>query len=574
MALIIRKKSNFTFEHYFNGATVPYITNVFNINNGGNETFQLVDYRGANLQAVPINQIILYDDTTGGGAETFTTFAQLNTRLGELNYPPMRGENAIPSDFNLRVQEGEETPIQNVNKIIFSGATVTDNSDGSVTVTITGGGGSQNLQEVLNKSDRPVVPLLDGDTLESLNPHYNLLQCSSLTENATFIIPGQYIPQDPNYEGGDQAELKILNDSDFTITLTPDDDVTINGTNDSYTIPKNAVAILKCLNTFTWSLTFQYAEINSSGFSWIVVSANQTAQNDKFYCVVANSTFTDPTPVEGKGYVVFVRNGTATVGGTGYAVGRIIYRFYHSGAWSNRVYVDETIIGSATQTALDLKENLSNKVTDITGATGTYPDTPTVKNYVDLQESAFGVKNRYVSVLTIQSIVTNANISTSAANTNGRVAFIPFRVGEDINIKNIGVLQNAENDGASSTLTFYVYDDSNDGLPGIKLHQVISPTGIFIGAQKPIDLSVDWNLPRGNYWIGIHPRGLNTAGSNLTFVGGNIAWHSVLDTALTYSNNRNSFLNITNQSADLGDNPILTISTSATVSLPQIFIKS
>ena len=53
---------------------------------------------------------------------------------------------------------------------------------------LTSGGGSQNLQEVLNKADRPVVPLLDGDTLESLNPHYNLLQCSSLTENATLHV--------------------------------------------------------------------------------------------------------------------------------------------------------------------------------------------------------------------------------------------------------------------------------------------------------------------------------------------------------------------------------------------------
>ena len=40
-------------------------------------------------------------------------------------------------------------------------------------------------------------------------------------------------------------------------------------------------------------------------------------------------------------------------------------------------------ISTATQTELNLKENLSNKVTSITGATGTYPDTPTVKNYVD-----------------------------------------------------------------------------------------------------------------------------------------------------------------------------------------------
>lgn len=127
-------------------------------------------------------------------------------------------------------------------------------------------GGDQNLQQILNKADRPVGFILDGDTLESLNAHYNLLQCGALSGDTTFIIPAVYIPEDPNYEGGDQAELKILNDSDFTITLTPDTDVSINGTTDSYTIPKNAIAILKCLNTFFWSLTFQYAE-NISGNS-------------------------------------------------------------------------------------------------------------------------------------------------------------------------------------------------------------------------------------------------------------------------------------------------------------------
>lgn len=40
-------------------------------------------------------------------------------------------------------------------------------------------------------------------------------------------------------------------------------------------------------------------------------------------------------------------------------------------------------VNDATQSALSGKENLTNKVTSITGAVGTYPDTPTVKNYVD-----------------------------------------------------------------------------------------------------------------------------------------------------------------------------------------------
>jgi hypothetical protein len=76
----------------------------------------------------------------------------------------------------------------------------------------------------------------------------------------------------------------------------------------------------------------------------IVVNSNTTAANDQLYHVVASATFTDPTPAEGKGYVVFVRNGTATVGGTGYSTaGQLIRRVFHSGAWANYLYWASTI---------------------------------------------------------------------------------------------------------------------------------------------------------------------------------------------------------------------------------------
>jgi hypothetical protein len=51
--------------------------------------------------------------------------------------------------FNLTVEEFEELPISFVNKLIFNGATVTNNLDGSVTITITGGGATPSLSEVL-----------------------------------------------------------------------------------------------------------------------------------------------------------------------------------------------------------------------------------------------------------------------------------------------------------------------------------------------------------------------------------------------------------------------------------------
>jgi len=70
-----------------------------------------------------------------------------------------------------------------------------------------------------------------------------------------------------------------------------------------------------------------------------VKSSSFTAANDTAYTAVASLTVTDPTPVQGKGFSLFVRNGTATIGGTAYSTaGTIIERIYHSGAWSNNVY--------------------------------------------------------------------------------------------------------------------------------------------------------------------------------------------------------------------------------------------
>ncbi len=82
--------------------------------------------------------------------------------------------------------------------------------------------------------------------------------------------------------------------------------------------------------------TFNKDFIDSVNFLPVVVSGNTTAENGQTYVNVASATYTDPTPAEGKGFTVFVRNGTATVGGTAYATaGTIINRIFHSGSWAN-----------------------------------------------------------------------------------------------------------------------------------------------------------------------------------------------------------------------------------------------
>ena len=92
-----------------------------------------------------------------------------------------------------------------------------------------------------------------------------------------------------------------------------------------------------------------FAEI-SKNWNTTLVSASLTASNNTQYIVVASATFTDPSPVEGKGFKVYVRNGTATVGGVAYSVaGSVIWRVYHSGAWAN-YYSSPTTIDWLTNT--------------------------------------------------------------------------------------------------------------------------------------------------------------------------------------------------------------------------------
>lgn len=81
-----------------------------------------------------------------------------------------------------------------------------------------------------------------------------------------------------------------------------------------------------------------------------VVTGNFTAVNDYQYNVMASAVATDPTGVEGKGYTVFVINGTATVGGVAYPTeGTVIRRYFKSGTWYSKVYKDSTAYATASQ---------------------------------------------------------------------------------------------------------------------------------------------------------------------------------------------------------------------------------
>jgi hypothetical protein len=109
----------------------------------------------------------------------------------------------------------------------------------------------------------------------------------------------------------------------------------------------------------------------------IVVSTNQTAENDRVYHVVANATFTDPTGVEGRGFTVFIRNGNAVIGGINYTFeGTIIKRIFHSGSWINRFY-------SRSLSGNNADENLVNKSTNVNTDQASDTRYPSVKAVFD-----------------------------------------------------------------------------------------------------------------------------------------------------------------------------------------------
>jgi hypothetical protein len=89
----------------------------------------------------------------------------------------------------------------------------------------------------------------------------------------------------------------------------------------------------------------------------IVVSVDQVAENNRNYTVIENATFTDPTPEEGKGFKVFVRNGTAIIGGDSFTEGSFVFRIYYDNAFLN-VQIDQTL----AQTLERGNETFSNDI--------------------------------------------------------------------------------------------------------------------------------------------------------------------------------------------------------------------
>jgi hypothetical protein len=155
-----------------------------------------------------------------------------------------------------------------------------------------------------------------------------------------------------------------------------------------------------------------------------------TAQKNVFYLSVETLTVTDPTPVEGQGYIVFVRNGTATIDGVGYTSGNLIYRFYQGGAWSSTVFGVSAPINTATQTALDARERyLFNLMHDVNSVsfplvTGVNVLTQASDGYL-IPANTIQAGDVLVTKLTVikPSNVTSANTATIQTRYNNSNSF-------------------------------------------------------------------------------------------------------------------------------------------------------
>jgi hypothetical protein len=208
---------------------------------------------------------------------------------------------------------------------------------------VMGSSGNTIRQSLYNLTTTPTVT--DDDTLGySVGSLWTLddgtvYVCSDATTGAAVWAIGGIPTIQQVLDAGDTSTTPIIIDDGAGNSVTISTDLikfinTIGGTaqikasalanNVNFEIPN------KPAGTETFAMLSDIASWDST-----LVSTSLTAALSTQYVVVASATFTDPTPVEGKGFQVYVRNGTATIGGVGYSVaGSVIWRVFHSGSWA------------------------------------------------------------------------------------------------------------------------------------------------------------------------------------------------------------------------------------------------
>lgn len=100
-----------------------------------------------------------------GGIKTFTDFPVTPSSAPTTDYQVANKKYVDDhvSPFNLTVEQSGETPVSNVDHIVFDGAVVTDDGSGQVTVEIEGVAGDtiMDLTNLTSVADEDVLPIVD-----------------------------------------------------------------------------------------------------------------------------------------------------------------------------------------------------------------------------------------------------------------------------------------------------------------------------------------------------------------------------------------------------------------------------
>lgn len=196
--LEIRKKSLKTWLHVPSDAD-NFILSKFYCKTDAN-TFKIVEESGSNRREYSYTDITVYDDTDMGTPETFASAQALMLRLEVLKYTGFNWDGDIPTSYIESVVAGTNVTIDNTDPL-------------NPIISSTGGGGSQDLQDVTDNGNTTTnfLNVQLGDDYSIVNTTYVTTE-SNATGAYTFIENIGKIGINSGYfEGTIQANNLITN---------------------------------------------------------------------------------------------------------------------------------------------------------------------------------------------------------------------------------------------------------------------------------------------------------------------------------------------------------------------------
>lgn len=276
--LQIRKKAEDVFKHFNDQGNFLLSRGYFKIDNG---VFFIVEAGGARRNLYPISEITVYDDTDSGTPETFTTDIALYERLVELRYNLVEtSSGGFASDLKSSPQD---YPFVDTNTFVLP--------DNYVIVSVHANGSLYKKLEYSKSGNN----LLIIDSLE----------VGDIVEVRGVVAIGSF-----GTGGGATTFLEL--------TDTPSTYIGQAGKFPKVNAGENGL---------------EFDDVPSGNTEPIVITANKIAVNGETYHNLGNNTYTDPTPVNGKGYYVNNATGTITVGGISYTRKGLFSRIYDGTIW-------------------------------------------------------------------------------------------------------------------------------------------------------------------------------------------------------------------------------------------------